>query len=718
VFTKLLRHVAETFRLRGPLAEDPTARMFNVLLCALTAWWGTWTAVLLRFHWSDLFWSMQNEIATLAALVTALTFLRRGWFRAAGISYLAGIWFFATHIMAFNGGIRSSAQVLYITLPISAAWLLGYAAAFWISGACMFCTLVFAVLEMLGVNVPRKIPGTPLGAWAVFGMACLIGAVPVAQILRDLRFALTKSQRAEEESQRTMLRLQTEIEGHKRTEQALSESEKRFRITADTAPVMILVQDANQNATFFNKVWLDFAGRSLEQELGNGWTEGVHPDDLRGCVTDLSAAYSEHKEYRLQFRLRRKDREFRWITCHGVPRFKAGSTFDGFIASAIDISDLKRSQEELMARQKWESLGVLAAGIAHDFNNLLGAILAEGELAEADLPSDSSPTKEIQRIKETAIRGAEIVRELMIYSGREEAVLEPVDVSRIVEEMLQLLKISISKHSILKANLSKNLPAVLGNAPQIRQVVMNLVINASEAIGEREGVINVTTAHVSVDQDLALNIETDVPITEEAKGKIFDPFYTTKFAGRGLGLAVVQGIVRAQGGVINLASKPGQGTTFQVLLCCARQSSDAEKAVISPQAEKFNAGTGTILVVEDEELIRRAVSMALKKNGFTVVMASDGSAAMDLLGTQKNDIDLILLDVTLPGRSSREIFEEAQRVRPDLKVILTSAYGKETIDTAFAGLRVEHFIRKPFQLRDLMNLLQATLPTGGRFPRG
>ena len=455
-----LRHVADTLRLRGPLAEDPTARMLNILLLALTAWWGTWTAVLLPFHWSDVFWSMQNEIVTLVALVTALTFLRRGRFRAASMSYLAGIWFFATHIMALNGGIRSTVQVLYVTLPISAAWLLGYEAAFWISGVCMFCTLVFAVLELAGVNLPRKIPGTPLGAWAVFGLACLIGAVPVAQILRDLRLALTKSRRAEEESQRTMLQLETEIAEHKRTLLALGESEERFRITADTAPVMILVRDANQNTTFFNKVWLDFTGRSLEQELGKGWTEEVHPDDLDGYLAYLSAAYAEQKEYRLQFRLRRKDGEFRLIMCHGVPRFKLDRTFDGFIASAIDITDLKRSQEELAARQKLESLGVLASGIAHDFNNLLGGVLAQAELGLQQLAAGSNPEHELMAIRGVSLRGSEIVRELMIYAGKETSNLELVDVSQIASEMLELLKVTISKHAVLEVDLEKHLGAV------------------------------------------------------------------------------------------------------------------------------------------------------------------------------------------------------------------------------------------------------------------
>jgi CheY-like chemotaxis protein len=197
--------------------------------------------------------------------------------------------------------------------------------------------------------------------------------------------------------------------------------------------------------------------------------------------------------------------------------------------------------------------------------------------------------------------------------------------------------------------------------------------------------------------------DTGCGMTEDAKARIFDPFFTTKFAGRGLGLAVVQGIVRAHGGAISLASAPGQWTTFQVLLACtSKQRLEVQSAFTSTAVEQSDARTGTILVVEDEELIRLAVSRALKKKGFSVMKASDGSVAMDLIRTHKDGLDAILLDVTLPGRSSREVVEEAQRLRPDLKIILTSAYGKETIDANFTGLRIHHFIRKPFQLADLV----------------
>jgi len=271
---------------------------------------------------------------------------------------------------------------------------------------------------------------------------------------------------------------------------------------------------------------------------------------------------------------------------------------------------------------------------------------------------------------------------------------------------------------------------VRGNAPQIRQVVMNLVLNASEAIGDTQGVITVTAAQVSGGRDLAPNNATDLTpgeyvrievsdtgcgMTEELRAKIFDPFFSTKFAGRGLGLAVVQGIVRDLGGAINIVSAPSQGTAFQVLLPAApKGDSEIHSTIESGGLEESNANARTILVVEDDKTLRRAVSMGLQKRGFSVIEASDGSVALGLIREHKDEIDVVLLDVTLPGASSREVLDEVLRIRPDLQVIVTSAYDKEMADAHYSGLRVNHFIRKPFHLDDLVRLAGTALSAKAR----
>jgi len=199
-------------------------------------------------------------------------------------------------------------------------------------------------------------------------------------------------------------------------------------------------------------------------------------------------------------------------------------------------------------------------------------------------------------------------------------------------------------------------------------------------------------------------------MTEEAKSKMFDPFYSTKFAGRGLGLSAVQGIVRNHGGGTQIMTAPGHGTVFQVFLHCApKRASEIPGPITSSEPEQSKVGARVILVVEDEETLRRAVSRALRNRGFSVLEANDGSAAIDLIREHNDEIEAVFLDVTLPGVSSRVVFEAVLGTRPDVKVIVTSAYGKETVDASFAGLRIEQFIRKPFHLGDLAHLLVSAL---------
>ena len=309
------------------------------------------------------------------------------------------------------------------------------------------------------------------------------------------------------------------------------------------------------------------------------------------------------------------------------------------------------------------------------------------------------------------MRASEIVRQLMIYAGNEEPEFESLDLSCMVGEMLELIKISISKSAQLKTSLAKHLPSVPGNRAQIQQVVMNLVLNASEAIGGREGVITVTTSRGSPGKERHVMLEvsdTGAGINKEAQARIFDPFFTTKFGGRGLGLAVAQGIVRAHKGTIELATEPGQGTTFRILWPIDGRSHDARPMTEAPPARTSGA-TGTVLVVEDESSLRLSVAKMLRKEGFTVIEAGDGSTAVDQIRNPEEKIDLVLLDMTIPGAPSQTVAAEVARLRPEVKVLFTSAYSREKAGLEAEGKHVGRFIRKAFQLRDLVQMIRETL---------
>jgi PAS domain S-box-containing protein len=714
---KLLPVAAQIIRLRGPLAAGENARILNALLWALTVWWVLWAAILLPFHRTDLFWSLQTLIVSDAALVGALVLLRRGRFRAAALTFLAGFWLSATYAMALNGGIRSPGQVFYVTLPISAAWLLGYEAALWTSGVCVSCALAFAVLELAHVYLPRTASGTPLGAFSSFGVACVIGAVPVAQILRDLRVALAKSRQAEGESRLAMERLRIETDQLRRAERALRESDERFRITADTAPVMILALDADQNGTFFNKAWLDFRGRGLEQELGSGWTQGVHPDDLPSHLVDLVSACAGQREYQLQYRLRSASGEYRMLLCRGVPRFELDRTFGGYIVACADITDLKRAQKEALERQKLESLGVLAGGIAHDFNNLLGSIKAESELMVEELRENSPSRERALRINSIADRASEVVRQLMVYAGHESAELELIDLAAVVREMLPLVKVSASKKAIFRVDLPDRVPVIRANAAQIRQVILNLITNASEALGGAEGDVSIILERVYSDggqssertliHHLRLVVcDTGSGMSEAVQARIFDPFYSTKGAGRGLGLASVQGIVRSHGGKISVMSAPGLGSRFEILMPCLPGPELGNGNGQPSSGPRFESSGQTILLVDDEEILRRAVATMLRKRGFSVLEAGEGRAAVELFRAHAARVAVILLDLTLPGLSGREVLAELKGILTSINVIVTSAYGRELAMAEMGGDYSLPYLRKPYAINELLCVIR------------
>ncbi|MGA8595966.1 MAG: response regulator [Bryobacteraceae bacterium] len=581
-------------------------------------------------------------------------------------------------------------------------------------------------------NAEERIQGLKLGALDFISKPLqreeLLARIHTQLELGRLRADLEKRV-AERTAELVVANRQLELDLIERTfaERALRETEERFRNMADTAPVMIWVSGPDKLCTFFNKGWLDFTGRTMEEELGEGWAADVHPDDLDQCNETYSSSFDERRPFQMEYRLHRADGEYRWVLDTGVPRFEPGGTFAGYIGSCIDFTDLRLSQERMLATQKLESLGVLAAGIAHDFNNMLGSIFAEADLAFADLPPDSAGRKSLDRICSVAMRASEVLNLLMAYAGGkgDEAAFEAVDLSFLIHEILDLLKVSISKTATLETRFAKDCPPVRANPTQLRRVLMNLVTNASEALGATKGFIRVGTTFVRArpgshengtaslpDGDYVLLevSDTGCGMNEQALAKAFDPFFTTKAVGRGLGLSAVQGIIRSHGGAIRVISAPGQGSTFRVFIPCAHAVEAKRKSVSPPPAAEAIQKNRIVLLVEDEETLRLAVSMSLKKNGFSVLAAADGRAALDLFHERAQDIDTIVLDLTLPGMSGVEVFQEVRRIRPDTRIVLTSAYDRERVSDAFGfGEEVCAFVRKPYRIGELISALRGAV---------
>jgi PAS domain S-box-containing protein len=486
-----------------------------------------------------------------------------------------------------------------------------------------------------------------------------------------------------------------------------TESEEEFRQLADTAPMMICESGPDMGATYFNKAWLNFTGRTLEEEVGYGWLARVHSDDIDRVMVSYSASFTARRNCHIEFRARRADGEYRWIICSGVPRWSADGAFAGYVASSLDVTDLKRAQEEAFDKQKLESLRALTGRIAHDFNNLLGGIQVQAELTQDELAEGVSPAESIGRIRKLATHASDVVRELLIYSGREDATLEPINLSRIVNEMTELLKASISKHARLETDLAHDLPSILGSTTQMRQLVMNLILNASEAIGEKDGVIRITTAkHTGEDgkRVLVKVADTGKGMTAEARDRIFDPFFTTKSAGHGLGLAIVHGIVQSHGGEVSVSSSPGLGTAFEVLLPAIADAADRRHSGTSAKA--LPSRPRGVLLVDEDDSFRISIGKALRSKGYAVVSVADLAAAMEAFQTHGAEISVVVLTFTPKDKEAPAIAEQIERFRP--APVILAGVPLERIE----GMdQTPPLLQKPYQVDELLAWLdQLTLP--------
>ncbi|MBN1867578.1 response regulator [Candidatus Sumerlaeota bacterium] len=514
-------------------------------------------------------------------------------------------------------------------------------------------------------------------------------------------------------------------------ENALRDNEERLKILFEFAPDAYYLHDLQGNFVDGNKAAESLFGFGRKEFSGKNVRElGILPEDQ---LARFSALLSENTLGNPtgpeEFSLKRRDGQKVNVEVRTFPvRIKGESLVLGI---ARDISQRKIAEEEtrrlerqVLQSQKLESLGVLAGGIAHDFNNLLTGMLGNANLALLALPEDSPVRDYIQEMETAGHRAAELTNQILAYSGRAQFVMREIDLTDLVRDMVPLLEASVSKSIALKYDLDSDLPAVRADAAQIQQVVMNLVTNASEAIGEASGNICVTTGVVQCDREFLAETSPDEDLPEaryafievadtgsgmdgETRSRIFDPFFTTKFMGRGLGLAAVQGIVRSHKGVMKVFSEPGMGSTLTVFFPCLRAPLAA--APSPEETESHRNGKGKILIVDDEETVRNVARRILEINGYSVLTANDGREGIEVFRRHAQEIAAVLLDMTMPHLSGESTFTEMRRIRPDVRVVLSSGYSESEATERFAGKGLAGFIQKPYSAKALAEKIGAIL---------
>ncbi len=564
------------------------------------------------------------------------------------------------------------------------------------------------------VSAGARAWGVLLGGLAFFGL--LAGYVQTL-LTREAEVRTLVDARTRE--------LAEEVASHRRDAEALLASEARFRHLVEVMGEGMWVLDAEGNTTFVNRRMREILGYSPEEMAGRPLTDFMFAEDFgtaeRNMAQRRAGVGAQH-----DFRFRRKDGSEVWTIVTANPVKDESGRVVSILGMITDITERRRVEEAQLQSQKLESLGVLAGGIAHDFNNLLTAILGNINLAQLCLPRISPAWPYLENLEKSVHRATNLTRQMLAYSGRGRFVVAPMDLNQAVEEMGHLLGVSISKKVALRFQLQPGLPAMMAEASQIQQVIMNLVTNASEAIGEAEGLVAIRSgSQVYTAEDLARDFpgqalapgtflvlevsDNGQGMDAETQARIFEPFFTTKFTGRGLGLSAIQGIVRGHRGGIRVYSELGKGTTFKLIFPAG--ADPAPDAVRPAEAEAWR-GQGTLLVVDDEEEVRIIAEALLRSLGFGVILAADGQEALEVYRKAGGTISAVLMDLTMPHMDGVETFRELRRLDPDCRVVLTSGYNEQEAIHDFLGKGLAGFVQKPFQRDDLMRALRKAVEGG------
>jgi len=512
--------------------------------------------------------------------------------------------------------------------------------------------------------------------------------------------------------------LAQELQERKQTEAALRESELRYRgLVENTSDMMFWVR-VDAASDFFvediNPAQERILGMTREQVVGLRIQDILPPEVAKGVIghyrhcleMGVPIGYEERAELPTGLVVAQTQL---------LPLANEHGEIHRIIGTSRDITHQRTTEEAFRQAQKMESLGVLAGGIAHDFNNLLSAILGNLNLAQMLLPRGDQAEPFLEKVEKTVLRASDLTQQMLAYSGRGRFEVQPLDLNHAVTEIGHLLSVSISKTAKLEFRLEAGLPPIDADAAQLQQVVMNLVTNASDAIGEGSGTIRIRTGLMELD---AATIASDFPtqslhpgtyvllesadtgsgMSEAVLAKIFDPFFTTKAKGRGLGLSAMLGILKGHQGGIRIQSRPGEGSKFQLFF---PRSDLAIPTAAANKTPELTGLKGRILLVDDEVEIREASAMDLTLHGLSVVEAKDGLDALEQVRQAQSPFDLVVMDLSMPRMDGRTAFLELRKLDPTLPVILSSGYDEADCSESFATHQPNAFIHKPYRLAEL-----------------
>lgn len=517
----------------------------------------------------------------------------------------------------------------------------------------------------------------------------------------------------------------------RRSEAKLRQRDADFRKLVESSPIPMRVTRLGGEIIYVNRQFTELLGYRREDiPTMKDWFEAAYPDpNYRDQVArfwhdqvEKNTRIGQPIELR-EWTVRCKNGREREIVFGHTQLSELG------ITTLFDVTSRNRAVRERQAfeqkvqqAQKLESLGLMAGGIAHDFNNLLMGVLGCADIVKKRLPDDSPLQEPVRLILRSAERAADLTAQMLAYSGRGKFVIEPVDLNALVRDMSELLRTVISKDATLAVELAETAIPVKADATQLRQVIMNLITNASDALENRPGQITVRTGVIEADAALLATgviedcvqpgryalfevADTGIGMDKETLGRIFDPFFTSKFAGRGLGLAAVLGIVRGHKGTILIDSAPGQGSRFRILLPLGQKEPAQTPKEEGGDHAELASRIGTVLIIDDDATVTRTSRMLLEAHGFDVLTAPDGEAGLKLAGDNLDRIGLVLLDLTMPGLKGVEVFAQLRQMAPRLKVVLSSGYTEQEAIDHMGEQAPDAFLHKPYDGERLLRAI-------------